>query len=164
MLDFGLRLVLELQNELKKSNRLVDDYNDTSALGTTRHERLLKVRELKKSLKSHKDDVHSNGDMENGRITSSETDNLEDLVNGIRANKIVSNGCESQNKRPSKQRLLVVANRLPVSAVRKGDSSWQLEVSAGGLVSALLGKCSVIFSHLLIEGNSIKELIFFLKA
>nr|ADD71944.1 trehalose-6-phosphate synthase [Selaginella pulvinata] len=37
------------------------------------------------------------------------------------------------------QRLLVVANRLPVSATRKGDDQWSLEVSAGGLVSALLG-------------------------
>ncbi|PWA35548.1 MORN motif-containing protein [Artemisia annua] len=36
------------------------------------------------------------------------------------------------------QRLLVVANRLPVSAVRRGEESWSLEVSAGGLVSALL--------------------------
>lgn len=33
----------------------------------------------------------------------------------------------------------MVANRLPVSAVRKGEDSWQLEISAGGLVSALLG-------------------------
>ncbi|KAJ1688031.1 hypothetical protein LUZ63_019421 [Rhynchospora breviuscula] len=38
-----------------------------------------------------------------------------------------------------KQRLLVVANRLPVSAVRRGEDSWSLEISAGGLVSALLG-------------------------
>ncbi|KAL2943374.1 Alpha alpha-trehalose-phosphate synthase [UDP-forming] 1 [Bienertia sinuspersici] len=37
------------------------------------------------------------------------------------------------------QRLLVVANRLPVSAVRRGEDSWSLEISAGGLVSALLG-------------------------
>ncbi|KAJ6830371.1 alpha,alpha-trehalose-phosphate synthase [UDP-forming] 1 [Iris pallida] len=40
---------------------------------------------------------------------------------------------------PMKQRLLVVANRLPVSAVRKGEDSWSLDISAGGLVSALLG-------------------------
>lgn len=39
----------------------------------------------------------------------------------------------------SSQRLLVVANRLPVSAVGKPDGSWSLELSAGGLVSALLG-------------------------
>ncbi|KAJ6801721.1 alpha,alpha-trehalose-phosphate synthase [UDP-forming] 1 [Iris pallida] len=40
---------------------------------------------------------------------------------------------------PMKQRLLVVANRLPVSAVRRGEDSWSLDISAGGLVSALLG-------------------------
>ncbi|XP_058751809.1 alpha,alpha-trehalose-phosphate synthase [UDP-forming] 1-like [Vicia villosa] len=43
---------------------------------------------------------------------------------------------DSNNNR---QRLLVVANRLPVSAIRKGEDSWSLEISAGGLVSALLG-------------------------
>ena len=37
------------------------------------------------------------------------------------------------------QRLLVVANRLPVSANRKSEKEWSLEISAGGLVSALLG-------------------------
>ncbi len=36
-------------------------------------------------------------------------------------------------------RLLVVANRLPVSAFRDRDGRWQLQVSAGGLVSALMG-------------------------
>jgi trehalose 6-phosphate synthase/phosphatase len=29
---------------------------------------------------------------------------------------------------------------LPVSAVRQGKDSWQLEISVGGLVSALLGR------------------------
>lgn len=41
--------------------------------------------------------------------------------------------------RGMKQRLLVVANRLPVSANRRGEDHWSLEISAGGLVSALLG-------------------------
>ncbi|XP_044472787.1 alpha,alpha-trehalose-phosphate synthase [UDP-forming] 1-like [Mangifera indica] len=48
-------------------------------------------------------------------------------------------GGERADGRPLKQRLLVVANRLPVSAVRRGEDSWSLEISAGGLVSALLG-------------------------
>jgi len=38
-----------------------------------------------------------------------------------------------------RQRLIVVANRLPVSAKRRPDGGWSLEISAGGLVSALLG-------------------------
>lgn len=37
------------------------------------------------------------------------------------------------------QRLIVVANRLPVSAFKDGDGKWRLQVSAGGLVSALMG-------------------------
>ena len=49
-------------------------------------------------------------------------------------------GCEKSDGTPIRQRLLVVANRLPVSAVRRGEDSWSLEISAGGLVSALLGK------------------------
>ncbi|XP_028783953.1 alpha,alpha-trehalose-phosphate synthase [UDP-forming] 1-like, partial [Neltuma alba] len=40
---------------------------------------------------------------------------------------------------PFRQRLLVVANRLPVSAVRTSEDSWSMEMSAGGLVRALLG-------------------------
>ena len=37
------------------------------------------------------------------------------------------------------QRLIVVANRLPVSAYKDAAGKWQLQVSAGGLVSALMG-------------------------
>lgn len=48
-------------------------------------------------------------------------------------------GCEKEEN-PYKQRLLVVANRLPVSAVRMGDDNWKLNISAGGLVSSLLGE------------------------
>nr|GEX57736.1 alpha,alpha-trehalose-phosphate synthase [UDP-forming] 1-like [Tanacetum cinerariifolium] len=128
-------------NELKKSNRLVDDYNNTSTVLQTRLERLIKERELRKSLKSHHEDVHSNGAMDGNSKDdlTSKTDSLtseKELVNGIQACKIVSSECENK---PFKQRLLVVANRLPVSAVRKGEACWQLDVSAGGLVSALLG-------------------------
>lgn len=37
------------------------------------------------------------------------------------------------------QRLIVVANRLPVSAYTDRGGKWRLQVSAGGLVSALMG-------------------------
>lgn len=42
---------------------------------------------------------------------------------------------------PSEQRLIIAANRLPLSARRSHDepSGWALESSAGGLVSALTG-------------------------
>lgn len=39
----------------------------------------------------------------------------------------------------TEHRLIVVANRLPVSAYKDVDGCWQLQVSAGGLVSALMG-------------------------
>ena len=37
----------------------------------------------------------------------------------------------------SSERVLVVANRLPVTCSKKADGSWQLQSSSGGLVSAL---------------------------
>lgn len=49
---------------------------------------------------------------------------------------------EACGERP---RLLVVANRLPVSAKRTGKNSWSLEMSPGGLVSGLLGKLSQFY-------------------
>jgi hypothetical protein len=45
---------------------------------------------------------------------------------------------KGQQQQRATQRLLVVANRLPVSAQLDGDI-WDLKLSAGGLVSALLG-------------------------
>ncbi|KAL7590846.1 hypothetical protein Lser_V15G32456 [Lactuca serriola] len=130
--------------ELKKSNRLVDDNNNTSTILKTRLERLLKERELRKSLKSCNDQdviVNSIVDDQNQIITPLK-DNFptqEELVKGLKVSKLINNESERQDRSPFKQRLLVVANRLPVSAVRKGDASWHLEVTVGGLVSALLG-------------------------
>ncbi|KAL7243392.1 hypothetical protein ACSBR1_015732 [Camellia fascicularis] len=63
----------------------------------------------------------------------------EELLQGFAVGRRLSDGFERQDRQPSKQRLLVVANRLPVSAVRRGEDSWALEISVGGLVSALLG-------------------------
>ncbi|KAK9055945.1 hypothetical protein SSX86_027032 [Deinandra increscens subsp. villosa] len=133
-------------DELKKSDRFADDYENTSTILRTRLERLLKERELRKSLKSYNEDVHSHGVMESNivdnQISTSKTENLrteEELASGISINETTSKDREIRDKQPSKHRLLVVANRLPVSAVRKGEACWQLEVSAGGLVSALLG-------------------------
>lgn len=148
--DFVMNFFLELQAELKKSNRLVDDNNNTSTILKTRLERLLKERELRKSLKSCNDQdviVNSIVDDQNQIITPLK-DNFpteEELVKGLKVSKLINNESERQDRSPFKQRLLVVANRLPVSAVRKGDASWHLEVTVGGLVSALLGKFSIFF-------------------
>ncbi|XP_050367418.1 alpha,alpha-trehalose-phosphate synthase [UDP-forming] 1-like [Argentina anserina] len=62
----------------------------------------------------------------------------EHSANGVAAARAFADVCEGQEGQPSKQRLLIVANRLPVSAVRKGEHSWQLEMISGWL-TALLG-------------------------
>ncbi|GMI82270.1 trehalose-6-phosphate synthase, TREHALOSE-6-PHOSPHATE SYNTHASE 1 [Hibiscus trionum] len=107
----------------------------------TRLERLLRERELRKFNKSLNDgDTElSNNDPYSPDSEASSWFTDEESLETISANRCSSDGCERQDFRASKQRLLVVANRLPVSAVRRGDDSWHLEISVGGLVSALLG-------------------------
>ncbi|CAL0328853.1 unnamed protein product [Lupinus luteus] len=96
-----------------------------------RVERLLRNRELRKSSRGS----HLNENEQRLR----EDDDFYDgecFIDGAKAARMLAEMCQRQGV---KQRLLVVANRLPVSAVRKGEDSWSLEISAGGLVSALLG-------------------------
>ncbi|CAD5179445.1 unnamed protein product [Musa acuminata subsp. malaccensis] len=115
----------------------------------TRVERLLRDRELRKINRAfQQDEAGGNGGREAessehlpedcGREVGGEPD--EEIVDGSLAPVITTGqGSRRSGGRPMKQRLLVVANRLPVSAVRRGEDSWSLEISAGGLVSALLG-------------------------
>ncbi|KAK8692535.1 hypothetical protein V6N13_075994 [Hibiscus sabdariffa] len=108
----------------------------------TRLERLLRERELRKFNKSLNDGGEtelSNNDPYSPDSEASSWFTDEESLENISANRCSSDGCERQDFRASKQRLLVVANRLPVSAVRRDDDSWHLEISVGGLVSALLG-------------------------
>jgi trehalose 6-phosphate synthase/phosphatase len=104
----------------------------------SRLERLLRERELRKSSRytqSTEDGRDGNKEVEQVYSDSffvSENDNEEEVAETVFA-----------DDRPRKQRLLVVANRLPVSAVREGVDSYHLEISVGGLVSALLGKKNV---------------------
>ncbi|CAL9165986.1 unnamed protein product [Musa hybrid cultivar] len=116
----------------------------------TRVERLLRDRELRKINRAFQQEEAGSGVGGGGqakpehppensvREVGSEPD--EEIIDGSLA-PITTIGVENRRSRgrPMKQRLLVVANRLPVSAVRRGEDSWYLEVSAGGLVSALLG-------------------------
>ncbi|TYG71395.1 hypothetical protein ES288_D05G392500v1 [Gossypium darwinii] len=114
-------------------------YNGNSNHIPTRVERLLRERvlsEQRKSIRaSQSNEVSDNhkGDevSENGQCYR-EGDN-----SGVAFVKQYLE--EAGAARPFRQRLLVVANRLPVSAVRRGEDSWSLDISAGGLVSALLG-------------------------
>ncbi|KAM3302197.1 alpha,alpha-trehalose-phosphate synthase [Capsicum chacoense] len=122
-------------------------YNGNQAIATTRLERLLRERELRKSSKaSHfpgeSNDSNRGSELSDYDFRLGEADNAgvsyveQDLEGAARA---YNEGWEQPDGKPIRQRLLVVANRLPVSAVRRGEESWSLEISGGGLVSALLG-------------------------
>lgn len=128
-------------------------YNTNSThIPQTRTGRLLREKELRDRRKSSWAASHSNEVTGNNRGTEfsdhdlrlGEGENsrsyIERFLEEAAAARAQAEGCDRQDVRPyNRQRLLVVANRLPVSAVRRGEDSWSLEISAGGLVSALLG-------------------------
>ncbi|KAH6558140.1 hypothetical protein KP509_1Z077700 [Ceratopteris richardii] len=95
---------------------------EPSSFSSSRVQRLLQQRQLKNDA-----EAWCRGDGWMGRATLS-----VDYVSKLLPN------CTDNGREGNKQRLLVVANRLPVSATRN-DDGWSLKVSAGGLVSALLG-------------------------
>ncbi|XP_052207545.1 alpha,alpha-trehalose-phosphate synthase [UDP-forming] 1-like [Diospyros lotus] len=116
--------------------------NGSPPIHTSRLQRLLEQRELRKSNKaSHYASENNRGiDLALHELRLREGDNLgASYVHQYPDRALASLGYGEGNGRPLRQRLLVVANRLPVSAVRRGEESWSLEISAGGLVSALLG-------------------------
>lgn len=132
--------------ELQTRDMPANKYNYNSAILRTKLERLLRDRELRKSnrsihlneeVKDNKGDVDTYWD---GLSDGDKWPHDEELLDGITTPRVLNDqGRDKQNGRPPKQRLLVVANRLPVSAVRRGEDSWALEMSVGGLVTALLG-------------------------
>jgi len=136
------------QSEHKAGNK----YNGNSNIIPDRVERLMRRRELFKSGKALLNEAPDSSNNNNNVITeyfehdprlrednNNTAASYERLLEGVAA---AVRG-EREDARPFKQRLLVVANRLPVSAIRKGEDSWSLEISAGGLVSALLGMWNV---------------------
>lgn len=121
-------------------------YNFTPGTPRTRLERLIRERELRRLNRYGSLEDLCNGGNREEDLSPLSTDgqntsyfNEYGLGDGIR----IDGGKEVRPK----QRLLVVANRLPVSAVRKGEESWHLEVSVGGLVSALLGINMIDIKH-----------------
>ncbi|KAG1367789.1 hypothetical protein COCNU_14G002570 [Cocos nucifera] len=130
--------------------------NKYNSRNPTRVERLLREREQRRSNRAFQQHDAGNshggsGDGDDGgscgrerepkgpREVNCECGTIPNGEAGLTASKMSGNGCKRSNGKAMKQRLLVVANRLPVSAVRQGEDSWALEISAGGLVSALLG-------------------------
>lgn len=104
--------------------------------------RLLRERALRRNnrIASLADDNDGNQGIEIPENDNLGNSYVEQYLEGAQAAQANREGWERPDGRPIRQRLLVVANRLPVSAVRRGEDSWSLEVSAGGLVSALLGE------------------------
>ncbi|KAF9620637.1 hypothetical protein IFM89_013663 [Coptis chinensis] len=120
-------------------------YNGHASIVPNRVERLLRERELRRLNRTFHsiEDLQDGGNRETEQLGDNDINNWDipageeffDVDEAVRA----LGEDRNNNGRLSKQRLLVVANRLPVSAVRRGEDSWSLEISAGGLVSALLG-------------------------
>lgn len=136
---------------MQGTHNLENHGSPVPSIPTSRLERLLRERVLRRSSKSSQsleEPRDSNGDLDIPGGNSNDvyvSDGVrvhqdEDISEGVVFEKSLNDGSEKQDVRVPKQRLLVVANRLPVSATRKGDDSWKLEISVGGLVSALLGK------------------------
>ncbi|KAG9450859.1 hypothetical protein H6P81_010824 [Aristolochia fimbriata] len=112
-------------------------YNRSSGVPSSRVERLLKERELRKSSRNLHEPNAVEVDLVDTDLNNSGACD-EEFIDTSATLRSLAEGIDRRESRQTKQRLLVVANRLPVSAVRRGDS-WSLEISAGGLVSALLG-------------------------
>ncbi|KAJ6423519.1 hypothetical protein OIU84_024476 [Salix udensis] len=119
-----------------------NQYNGNSSHNSGRVGRLLKIREQKRNKSAHSNELtdnHRGTEPCEYDLRAREGDSLNNSYIEQNLEGAITQGCEKPDARPLRQRLLVVANRLPVSAVRKGEDSWSLEMSAGGLVSALLG-------------------------
>lgn len=119
--------------------------SDDPKVPSTRIGRLLRERELRISggLPSTIDGTDVNNGIEISEHDFSGSSFVEQYREGVA--HALDDRCERSDVIPIRQRLLVVSNRLPVSAVRGGEDSWSLEISAGGLVSALLGEYFVCF-------------------
>lgn len=121
-----------------------NNYNGSPTTPRSRLERLLRERELRKSgryfqpIEETRDRNKEPEQLHSDLYTSENDIQEQEIFEKIAAARL-SDRFRRQDEQPSKQRLLVVANRLPVSAIRRGVDSWQLEISVGGLVSAILG-------------------------
>ncbi|THF96025.1 hypothetical protein TEA_010792 [Camellia sinensis var. sinensis] len=138
----------------------VTKYNGNSGIPTSRLERLLRGREQRRSNRaSHSNeatDTNNGKELSDHELRLREGNNLgvnhvEQYLEGALAAHAHGEGWETPDGKPFRQRLLVVANRLPVSAVRRGKESWSLEISAGGLVSALLDEHLQSFTNSFIK-------------
>ncbi|KAK7399738.1 hypothetical protein VNO78_10927 [Psophocarpus tetragonolobus] len=128
----------------RKAKRMPgNNYNCSPLTPRSRLERLLRERELRKSFKHIQPTEEARDGNKDGEQSFGDSCIGDNEFSGIHKEEEVpetnADRSQRQDERPSKQRLLVVANRLPVSAVRESVESFHLKISVGGLVSALLG-------------------------
>lgn len=93
--------------------------------------------------------VAGGGDRAGERLATAEPQSSESKA-GAHMDSYEGSAKEQSDR--NTQRLLVVANRLPVSATRLEGDKWDLQLSAGGLVSALLGMA--LATHNCKQGNA----------
>ncbi|XP_048321027.2 alpha,alpha-trehalose-phosphate synthase [UDP-forming] 1 [Ziziphus jujuba] len=106
----------------------------------SRVERLLRESLLRKHSRAFQsNEATDNNNSNDTYLREDEISRVEQYLEGAAAARANNEGFEREDAKTARQRLLVVANRLPVSAVRKSEDSWSLEISGGGLVTALLG-------------------------
>jgi trehalose 6-phosphate synthase/phosphatase len=113
------------ERELRKSNKASSQLNEAAG----------EFSELELRVKDQQPDTNFN----NGKNNDNGVSYVEQYLEGALAFSRGAAGESGTGGGNYRQRLLVVANRLPVSAVRRGEETWSLDISAGGLVSALLG-------------------------
>ncbi|KAL8087902.1 hypothetical protein AgCh_037880 [Apium graveolens] len=123
-------------------------YKSSLSVPSNSKEKLLRDTQLSKGSKASSNKASDTKSV--SEISELQLPSMERLGPGTFPAEIYPEGyssshtCSNESKKPQegmalKPRLLVVSNRLPYSAVRIEDS-WSLDISAGGPVTALLGK------------------------
>ncbi|KAL8140508.1 hypothetical protein V2J09_006529 [Rumex salicifolius] len=127
---------------MKREGPHLDPRIPSSRVGT-----LLREREKRKFFRSSTlsqdintgDSDQSSEDVCNYQGDTAACSQTEELLESESEVKNCSNQIVTKRTCSEKQRLLVVANRLPISATKEDDGTWKLEVGVGGLATALVG-------------------------
>ncbi|KAG4999978.1 hypothetical protein JHK87_021050 [Glycine soja] len=110
-----------------------NNFNCVPLTPRSRLERLLRERELRKSFKLVQPTEEARDGSKEGEQFYGDSYISENEISGNHKEEEVTETNADARGFTGKQRLLVVANRLPVSAVREGVESYRLDISVGGL-------------------------------
>ncbi|KAG5015466.1 hypothetical protein JHK82_021149 [Glycine max] len=111
-----------------------NNFNCVPLTPRSRLERLLRERELRKSFKLVQPTEEARDGSKEGEQFYGDSYISENEISGNHKEEEVTETNADARGFTGKQRLLVVANRLPVSAVREGVESYRLDISVGGLL------------------------------